>query len=59
MLLQGENVVIAAGGCVLNAVAKVAHTVVHGDGHFFQGAVVAVVIAKQFHLFLPPHTKKY
>jgi len=47
--LDGRNQMLARGTRTGHAVAKPAHAIVHGNGHFHDGAECAIAVAKAFH----------
>lgn len=47
--LDGRNQMLARGARIKNTVAKPAHAIVHGNGHFLDGAERAIAAAKAFH----------
>ena len=49
VVVERENLIVARGTRIIHAVAKPAHTIVHGNGHFLDGAECAVVVAEIFH----------
>ena len=47
--LGGRNQMLARGARIKNAVAKPTHAIVHGNGHFHDGAERAIAATKAFH----------
>ena len=50
VLVNCKNLVIAAGTCIVYAVPKPAHPVIHGNTHVLQFVVLSIIIAKRFHI---------
>ena len=49
VLVESEDDAVAAVGSVIDAVAEIADSVVHGNHHFFERTEFAVVVPKVFH----------
>ena len=49
VLVDGEDMIIAAGTGVVDTVAEPADTVVHRDGHLFDRPICTVVISQSLH----------
>ena len=58
VLVKSEDNAVAAVSRVIDAVAEIAHSVVHRNHHFFKRTEFAVVIPQIFHLYIIPFPAK-
>ena len=58
MLLEGKDFSVLCQSGLIDAVAEIAHSVVHRNHHFFKRTEFAVVIPQIFHLYIIPFPAK-